>query len=144
MVFPKLRLLVLLSGLFCVGSISRCAWDSFGPPAHRARVFCRQARIDLGQRRVGEEAVCEFLVSNTGGQDLEIHNVTAGCSCLASLFTQATVPPGYAVRLPVYVSLNRPYATFEKQLSIASNDLAAPTFALTIVARVMPSEESDD
>lgn len=128
---------VILSAAFCAGTLAITSWDHFGPPSWRPRIAGEHLIFDFGERRVGETVHHEFTLSNVGGEELVITKATATCGCVTPLISEARIPPGYAIQLPVQISLDRADEKMQKQLFIESNDPVRGKLVLSIVGRVV-------
>ncbi len=131
-----IRSLIVLSAIVYLASVMVPLWHQVGPPSWVPRIRCDDTEFDVGQRRVGDKIAHEFVLHNTGDRDLVISNVMAKCGCITPVVSEAEIPPGFSLKLPVTISLDLPDENLRKQLAIESNDPVVPLLVLEISGRV--------
>lgn len=97
---------------------------------------------DFGE--VKEEAgkvTYSFNFTNTGGQPLVIHNVSASCGCTTPEWTKMPIPPGgKGFVKAIFDPLHRP-GPFNKTITVSSN-AEVPTTVLRITGNVTPKPQT--
>ena len=76
---------------------------------------------DLGEQVLGDSLNIEFVVKNTGEENLLITEVEPDCSCTVGTFTKDPIPPGETGSIDLIynvVMANRP---FEKKATVSAN-----------------------
>lgn len=82
---------------------------------------------DFGRAPPGEVLVHEFVLKNTGGQDLEIGRIASACACAAAVTDRTVIPPGETATLRVTLETRRYRGVLERWLTIRSNASRAAT-----------------
>lgn len=76
---------------------------------------------DFGTIPEGPDAMCEFIITNTGTEPLILNSVTAGCGCTAPSFSKEPVLPGAKTTIKVIYHTNGRPGPFTKSINISSN-----------------------
>lgn len=100
---------------------------------------CGPAAIDLGVVPQGKTVALERSCRNTSAREIQIQEITTGCSCLGASVSRKTVPPGGKTTLRIELE-TQPLADrveFAVELPYRGKDAAAEL--LTISADVRPS-----
>ncbi len=100
---------------------------------------CGPSAIDLGVVPQGKTVTLERSCRNTSAREIQIHDITTGCSCLGATVTKKTLPPGGKTTLRIELE-TQPLADrveFAVELPYRGKDPA--TERLTISADVRPS-----
>jgi len=80
-----------------------------------------------------------FEFTNTGGQPLVVHNVSASCGCTSPEWTKTPVAPGAKGFVKAtFDPINRP-GNFNKTVTVSSNS-ESPSIILRITGKVNPKE----
>jgi hypothetical protein len=77
---------------------------------------------DFGPARQDQKLVYDFLVKNTGTEDLELLRIATSCGCTAALPAERIVPPGGSTALQVTLETRKYKGVLERSISVASND----------------------
>jgi hypothetical protein len=77
---------------------------------------------DFGSTRQDQKLVYEFVVRNTGTEDLELLRIATSCGCTAALPAERIVPPGGSTTLEVTLETRKYKGVLERSVSVASND----------------------
>ena len=129
---------VALSATFFCAALGRNFWGWIGPPSWKPRIECNAATFDFGERHVGDLVEHEFVVTNTGWQDLVITNVATTCHCVAVQLGESKAPPGSSLRILAQVSLDPgPSRSMKKGIIVESNDPDVPRMVLAVAGRVV-------
>lgn len=96
-------------------------------PAQRSskdgpRIEIAPAEHDFGDVQQNQKLVYEFIVMNTGTEELEIKRLSTACGCTAAITKDRTVPPGGSTRLEVTLETRKYKGFIERSVSVASND----------------------
>jgi len=75
---------------------------------------------DFGQIKEGEEAVCEFLFTNTGDSPLLISSVKSSCGCTVPAYPSEPILPGKTGVIKARYDTRR-VGKFNKQITVLSN-----------------------
>jgi len=98
----------------------------------------------FGSVKEDGKVTCSFEFTNTGDMPLEIRRVTASCGCTTPTFTREPVAPGQTGCIDVaYNTEGRP-GNFNKTITVYSNSVLHPTYALTIRGTVIPRENAPE
>ncbi len=85
----------MICGLFCLVTVARYLWISFGSGSWGPRFVCVEPTFDFGEVETGGAIQHEFMIRNTGRQPLHILRATAGCgSCLTAKVIADQIRPG--------------------------------------------------
>jgi len=114
-----------LSPLVAVAALSL----SIGAPARAQtskgagpRLEIEPSQHDFGNVRQDQKLVYDFLVKNTGTEDLSLLRVATSCGCTAALPAERLVPPGGSTTLSVTLETRKYKGVLERSISVASND----------------------
>lgn len=77
--------------------------------------------FDFGRLKTGDKRTHLFLFTNTGGEPLLIHTVTASCGCTLPQWPRKAVPPGATDTIKVTFSAVGYTGAFKKEIYIESN-----------------------
>jgi hypothetical protein len=77
---------------------------------------------DFGSARQDQELVHDFIVTNTGTEDLVLSKIVTACGCTAAVAAETIVPPGGSTTLRVTLETRKYKGRIERSISIASND----------------------
>jgi hypothetical protein len=77
---------------------------------------------DFGPVRQDQKLTFDFLVRNTGTEDLTLLRIATSCGCTAALPAERIVPPGGSTTLQVTLETRKYKGAIERSVSIASND----------------------
>ena len=77
---------------------------------------------DFGSVRQDQKLVFDFLVKNTGTEDLTLLRIATSCGCTAALPAERVVPPGGSTTLSVTLETRKYKGVLERSISVASND----------------------
>lgn len=86
------------------------------------RIVIEPAEHDFGPTRQDQKLVYDFLVLNTGDQDLSLLRIATSCGCTAALPAERVVPPGGSTSLTVTLETRKYKGVLERSVSVASND----------------------
>jgi hypothetical protein len=77
---------------------------------------------DFGPARQDQKLVYDFVVKNTGTEDLTLLRIATSCGCTAALPAERLVPPGGSTTLQVTLETRKYKGVVERSISVASND----------------------
>jgi hypothetical protein len=77
---------------------------------------------DFGRARQDQELVHEFVVTNSGTEDLVLSRIATACGCTAAVAAETVVPPGGSTTLRVTLETRKYKGRIERSVSVASND----------------------
>jgi hypothetical protein len=77
---------------------------------------------DFGPARQDQRLVYDFLVKNTGNEDLTLLQIATSCGCTAALPAERVVPPGGSTTLQVTLETRKYKGVLERSISVASNE----------------------
>jgi len=77
---------------------------------------------DFGPARQDQKLVYDFVVKNTGTEDLTLLRIATSCGCTAALPAERLVPPGGSTTLQVTLETRKYKGVLERSISVASND----------------------
>ena len=87
-----------------------------------ARMEIEPSQHDFGSARQDQKLVYDFLVKNTGTEDLTLLRIATSCGCTAALPAERVVPPGGSTTLQVTLETRKYKGALERSISVASND----------------------
>jgi hypothetical protein len=93
------------------------ATKSAGP-----RMEIEPSEHDFGPARQDQKLVYDFVVKNTGTEDLTLLRIATSCGCTAALPAERIVPPGGSTTLQVTLETRKYKGVLERSISVASND----------------------
>jgi hypothetical protein len=86
----------------------------------------------------------DFRFTNTGNSPLLIYKALASCGCTTPLFTKEPIAPGASSLIKVtYSTLGRP-GTFQKTITVYTNDAETDNVILSIEGSVTPQNETPE
>jgi hypothetical protein len=77
---------------------------------------------DFGPARQDQKLVFDFVVRNTGTEDLTLLRIATSCGCAAALPAERVVAPGGSTTLQVTLETRKYKGVLERSISVASND----------------------
>jgi hypothetical protein len=86
------------------------------------RMEIEPPQYDFGSVRQDQKLVYDFLVKNTGTEDLTLLRIATSCGCTAALPAERVVPPGGSTTLSVTLETRKYKGALERSVSVASND----------------------
>ena len=99
---------------------------------------------NYGTIKEGGKEYCQFRFTNTGDLPLEIRNVTASCGCTTPSYPKAPIAPGASGVIDVaYNTEGRP-GNFNKTVTVYTNSVLHPTYALTIRGTVAARQNTPE
>jgi hypothetical protein len=135
--------MIVLSATFCFAAVGRNLWAWFGPPSWVPRITCKETMFDFGERALGDAIDYEFVLTNTGRENLRIKEITGDCSCLAVNVPEADVPPGNVLKVPVRILLqDRKPGPLQQRVLVQSNDPINRSLLLTVKGSVRKSAKT--
>jgi hypothetical protein len=96
---------------------------------------------NFGSIEQGEKVSYIFILTNGGGDLLEITNVASTCGCTAAKPEKNELAPGESTNLKVTFNYAKRQGNQKKLVKVFSNDPENPELALTITANVVLSEK---
>jgi len=133
-----LFLSIMLAALFLAGCNSQVNFQAKGPQIKLSETF-----FDLGDVNPDSGLRTEeFIVKNTGTEDLEIYSVSTSCGCTEAEVDEKLIPPGRETKLTVtYDPSVHPglVGNIERVVYIQSNDPDNEEIDLTLVGNSLPS-----
>jgi hypothetical protein len=115
----RMSALVALAALSL--SIGAPAWAQ-ASKATGPRMEIEPSLHDFGSARQDQKLVHDFLVKNTGTEDLTLLRIVTACGCTAALPAERVVPPGGSTTLSVTLETRKYKGVLERSVSVASND----------------------
>ncbi len=101
-----------------IGAPARAQASKRGGPL----ISIEPAQHDFGSVRQDQKLVYDFLVRNTGTEDLTLLRIATSCGCTAALPAERVVPPGGSTTLSVTLETRKYKGVLERSVSVASND----------------------
>jgi hypothetical protein len=95
-----------------------------------AKIAFETPTYDFGKAKSGEPIKHTFIFTNAGCETLEINNVRPGCGCTTAGEWTKKVEPGKTGSIPIQVNTANFNGPIMKNVSVDSNDKAAPTTVL--------------
>lgn len=126
----------IISILFLLTTIA-CA-QLVGPKA-----AVQQKIYSFGDVKQGESVTTSFVITNSGGDLLEITNVQATCGCTAAKPDKNQLKPGESTKIDVTFNSKGRNGYQEKQVRVSTNDPDNKEIILTIKCNVVTSKKSD-
>jgi hypothetical protein len=99
------------------------------PPTQPPKVVCPQPAFDWGTVFTAQEVTHTYALRNEGGAELQITSVQESCKCTAVEYPK-TIPPGGAGGITLKVETKDFQGPTVKQVTVFTNDPAAPKFLL--------------
>lgn len=125
----------ILAVLFLLTSVSFA--QMIGPNA-----VVQQKVHDFGDIKQGEIVKASFLISNSGGDLLEIMNVHASCGCTAAKPDKSVLKPGESTKIEVNFNSKGRRGIQQQRVTVTTNDPANQQLVLTIKANVVIPEQT--
>ncbi len=91
---------------------------------------------DFGVHGPGAELKYSFSFQNNGKADLIISKVKSSCGCTAAIASADIIPPRQSGKIDVTYKPGTMQGTFEKHVTVLSNDPDSPSMVLAIKASV--------
>lgn len=126
----------IVSVIFLFTSIS-CG-QLMGPKA-----VAQKSIHDFGNVTQGESVTTSFIITNSGGDILEITDVRATCGCTAAKPDKNKLKPGESTKLEVTFNSKGRRGIQEKQVRVSTNDPDNQTIVLTIKCNVVVPEKQE-
>lgn len=108
---------ITLALLLAAGPLSSQTARTAGP-----RISIEPAEHDFGPAHQDQKLVYDFVVMNTGDQELSLLKIATSCGCTAALPAERVVPPGGSTTLTVTLETRKYKGVLERSISVASND----------------------
>jgi hypothetical protein len=115
----RLAPLVAIAALLVAGDASLRAQSAKGAGP---RMEIEPSQHDFGAARQDQKLVYDFVVKNTGTEDLTLLRIATSCGCTAALPAERVVPPGGQTTLQVTLETRKYKGALERSISLASND----------------------
>jgi hypothetical protein len=106
------------------------------PAPSGAKIQFETPTYDFGRAKSGDAIKHTFVFTNTGCETLEISNVRPGCGCTTAGEWTKKVDPGKTGEIPIQVNTANFNGPIMKNVSVDSNDKAAPTSVLYLKGTV--------
>ncbi len=100
------------------------------------RLQLDKTNFDFGNVKEGNLVETDFVITNTGKQDLNIRKTKANCGCTVSTPEKDTLAPGESSKIKVTFNTKGRRGNQYKTVTIFSNDPLAPTQTVTIKGEV--------
>lgn len=100
--------------------------------ARAPRLQLDKTKHDFGNVKEGTTVETEFVITNTGKQELNIRKTKANCGCTVSTPEKDTLAPGESSNVKVTFDTRGRRGNQYKTVTIFSNDPLAPTQTVTI------------
>ena len=113
---------LVLCGFVCLCVTSISAQSSRKSKSDGPRIEIEPAKHDFGDVSQSQKLSYEFVVTNTGTEELEIRRLSTTCGCTAAITTDRRVPPGGSTKLQVILETRKYKGVIERSVSVASND----------------------
>lgn len=97
---------------------------------------------DFGDVKQGESVTTVFMISNSGGDILEIKDVRATCGCTAVKPDKNQLKPGESTKLEVTFNSKGRRGHQKKQVKVKTNDPDNQELVLTIKCNVVVPEQT--
>lgn len=101
------------------------------------RIQFEATTIDLGEVPKGEDAVYDFVFTNTGTSVLEIEEAKPSCGCTVAEYTK-TLAPGEKGTIHASIDTKRFRGPITKSITVSSNDPVDTKVTLQAKANVKP------
>jgi uncharacterized cupredoxin-like copper-binding protein len=98
---------------------------------------------NFGDVTQGESVTTSFVITNSGGDLLEIKNVQATCGCTAAKPDKNQLKPGESTKLDVTFNSKGRNGYQEKQVRVSTNDPDNKEIILTIKCNVVTSKQTN-
>jgi hypothetical protein len=114
-----------LSALFAIAVLSLSSTAPLRAQASKGggpRMEIEPSQHDFGPASQDQKLVYDFVVRNTGTEDLTLLRIATSCGCTAALPAERVVPPGGSTTLHVTLETRKSKGVLERSISVASND----------------------
>ena len=111
------------------------------PVQDGARIEFKKEVHDYGEVAYGGNGYCTFEFTNTGNAPLIISEAKKSCGCTVPSWPKEPIAPGETGTIKVKYDMKRPGA-INKNVTIISNAVNAPTQIIRIKGRVLPKPEA--
>lgn len=120
----------------CVLSVSctvtELAYADSGPKA-----IVPQHEFNFGSVPQGQKVEHEFVLRNTGDQDLVIQRIAPSCGCTAAAMSASAVKPGASEKIKVSFNTAGFYGTKTKSVHVLTNSRETPELVLKMTGIVV-------
>ncbi|WP_235925689.1 DUF1573 domain-containing protein [Pontibacter burrus] len=107
------------------------------------RLAVGNTSYNFGKLEKGQKAVAQFIIKNTGRQDLVVQGVQSKCKCVSYKVSKPALKAGeQAVLELTYIPLM--LKEQNEQITVLSNDIVMPNLRLTLKADVIEKQASKD
>ncbi|MBS4036451.1 MAG: DUF1573 domain-containing protein [Ignavibacterium sp.] len=106
------------------------------------KAVVQQKLHDFGDVNQGEIVKASFLISNSGGDLLEIMDVRASCGCTAAKPEKSQLKPGESTKVDVNFNTKGRRGIQQQRVTVTTNDPANQQLVLTIKANVIIPEQT--
>lgn len=96
------------------------------------KIFAPEPSYDFGTLDNQQTVKHDFVLQNTGDEDLELINVKTSCGCTVGELKTKLLKPGEETTVSATVSLKGRQGPQVKNLTVESNDSAQPLFKLEV------------
>jgi len=97
------------------------------------------AEHDFGKAVQNKTLTKEFVLKNTGTEELVISEVATSCGCTVAQLSTKTLKPGASTPLTVNLETRTYNGKLERWVTIASNDAETKQLQLKVSAEVTPA-----
>ncbi len=127
-----LAVVCILSVVAVVGTFTECAYADSGPKA-----VVPQHEFNFGSVPQGQKVEHEFLLRNTGDQDLVIQRIAPSCGCTAAAMSASAVKPGASEKIKVAFNTAGFYGNKTKSVHVLTNSRETPEIVLKMTGVVV-------
>lgn len=103
------------------------------------KISALSPEFDFGDVKEGIVLKHNFVISNTGGQVLQISKVKASCGCTAAKPSRNEIKPNDTTSIKVSFDTSRRMGQQQKYVYIFSNDSENPQYRLSFKANIISS-----
>ncbi len=107
------------------------------------KILVQPTEHDFGKIVQGQKVSHTFIITNNGGDLLEIINVQASCGCTAANPEKNELAPGESTNLQVTFNSEGRHGAQKKFITIKSNDPESELLRLTISGTVINSDNPE-
>ncbi len=118
--------------LFLIAAFSTLSFAQLLGP----KIVVQQMEYDFGQISQGEKVTHVFVISNAGGDLLEIKDVKPSCGCTVAEPDKKSLAPGESTNLVVTFDSKGRYGKQKKIIRVTTNDPENPVIMLTLKGKV--------
>ena len=105
------------------------------------KITVSETDYEFGKIAPGVEVTHDFLITNTGGDVLDIQRVRASCGCTAAAPKKDQLKPGESTTINVKFNSAGRSGAQKKYVYISSNDPDNPEIRLTFTAEIVERSE---